>query len=250
MMIPVNPGQWKSSAVAEVWHLFSDMSWYGAVVVQSLNRVWLSVTSWTVACQASLSFTISWSLLKVMSTGSVMLSNHLILCFPLLLFPLTFPNIRVFSNELALPIRWPKYWSFSFRISPFNEYSGLISFWIDWFHLLAFQGTLKSLLQTTIQKHQFFNIQPSTQSNSHIRTWLLEKPKLWLYRPLSVKCCLCFLICCLGLSSLSFQGAHLLILWLQSRFTEFRAQENKVCHCFHFSPFYLPWSDGISVIWV
>ena len=175
-------------------------------------------------------------------------SNHLILCRPLLILPSIFSSIRVFSNESVLYIRWPKYWSFSFRISSSNEYSGLISFWIDWFDLLAFQGTLKSLLHTTIQKHQFFNIQPSTQSNSHIRTWLLEKPKLWLYRPLSVKRCLCFLICCLGLSSLSFQGAHLLILWLQSRFTEFRAQENKVS-LFSFSHLFamkwwdwMPWS--------
>ena len=128
MMIPVNPGQWKSSAVAEVWHLFSDMSWYGAVVVQSLNRVWLSVTSWTVACQASLSFTISWSLLKVMSTGSVMLSNHLILCHLLLLLPSIFPSIKVFPNESALHIRRPKHWSFSFSVSPYSEYSRSVSF--------------------------------------------------------------------------------------------------------------------------
>ena len=130
----------------------------------------------TVACQASLSFTISWNLLKFLSTESVTLANHLILCFPLLLLPLIFPSIRVFSNELALSIRWPKYWSFSFRISPSNEYSGLISFWIDRFDLLSFQGTFKSLPQITIQKHQFFNIQPSTWSNSHMHTWLLEKP--------------------------------------------------------------------------
>ena len=103
------------------------------------------MTPWTAACQASLSFTISWSLLKLMSIKSVMPSNHLILCHPLLLLPSIFPSIRVFSNELALRIRRPKYWSFSF--SPSNEYSGLISFRIDWFDLLAVQETLKSLLQ-------------------------------------------------------------------------------------------------------
>ena len=102
---------------------------------------------WTAACQASLSFTISWSLLKLMSIESVMLSNDLILCHPLLLLPLIFPSMRVFSNELVLHIRWPKYWSLSFSISPSNEYSGLISFRIDWFDLLAVQGTDKSLLQ-------------------------------------------------------------------------------------------------------
>ena len=106
-----------------------------------------SVTPWTAACQASLSFTISWSLLKLMSIESVMPSNHLILCRPLLLLPSAFPSSRFFSSELALHIRWPKFWNFSFSISTSNEYSGLISFRIDYFDLLEVQGTLKSLLQ-------------------------------------------------------------------------------------------------------
>ena len=106
-----------------------------------------SVTPWTTACQASLSITNSWILLKLMSIESVMPSNHLILCGPLLLPPSIFPGIRVFSYESALRIRWPKDWSFSFNISPSNEYSGLISFRMDWFDLLAVQRTLKSLLQ-------------------------------------------------------------------------------------------------------
>ena len=114
---------------------------------QSLGSVWLFVTPWTAAHQASLSITNSWSLLKLMSIELVMPSDYLILCRPLLLPPSTFPIIRVFSNESALCIRWPKYWSFSFIISPSNEYSGLISFRIDWLDLLAVQGTLKSLLQ-------------------------------------------------------------------------------------------------------
>ena len=105
-----------------------------------------SVTSWTAACQASLSITKSRSLLKLMSIESVMPSNHLILCHPLLLPPSIFPNIRIFSNDSVLHIRWPKYWSFSFNISPSSEYSGLISFKMDWLDLLAVQGTLKSLL--------------------------------------------------------------------------------------------------------
>ena len=116
-------------------------------VVLSLSRVPLFATSWTAARQASLSFTISWSLLKLMSIESVMPSNDLILWCPLLLLPLIFPSITVFSNESGLHIRWPEYWNSSLSISPYNEYSGLISFSIDWFDLLAVQGMLKSLLQ-------------------------------------------------------------------------------------------------------
>ena len=115
--------------------------------VQSLSRVLLYVTPWTAARQASLSITNSWSLLTLTSIESVMPSNHLILCHPFLLPPSIFPSIRFFSNESALCITWPKYWSFSFSISPFNEYSWLISFRMDWLDLLAVQGTLKSLLQ-------------------------------------------------------------------------------------------------------
>ena len=111
-----------------------------------------SSTPWPAAHQASLSFTISRSLLRLMSIESVMPSNHLILCHPLLLLPSIFPSIRVFFDDSALHIKWPKYWSFSFSISPSNEYSGLISFWIDWLDLLAVQGTLKSLLQYNSSK--------------------------------------------------------------------------------------------------
>ena len=115
--------------------------------VQSLSCVRLFVTPWTAACQASLLITNSWSLLTVMSTESVIPSNHLIFCRPLLLLPSVFPSIRVFSNESVLHIRWPWCWSFSFSMSPSNEYSGLISFQMDRLDLLAVQGTLKSLLQ-------------------------------------------------------------------------------------------------------
>ena len=115
--------------------------------VASLSHVVLCVTPWTAACQASLSITTSWSLPKLMSIELVMPSNHLILCHPLLLLPLIFSSIRVFSNESVLHIRWPKYWSFSFNISPSNEHPGLISFRMNWLDLLAVQGTLKSLLQ-------------------------------------------------------------------------------------------------------
>ena len=134
-----------------------------------------SATPWTAVRQASLSITNSWSLLKLMSTELVMPSNHLILCHPLLL-PSIFPSIRVFSNESAFRIKWPKYWSFSFSFSPSNEYSGLTSFRIDGLDLLAVQGTLKSFLQHQAQKQQFFSAQLSSQSNCHIHTWPMEKP--------------------------------------------------------------------------
>ena len=121
--------------------------WYQFTSVQSLSRVQLFATPGTAARQASLSITNSWSLLKLMSIDSVMPSNHLILCSPLLLPPSIFPSIRVFSNESVLHIRWPKYCSCSYSISPSNEYSGLISFRMDWLDHLAVQGTLKSFLQ-------------------------------------------------------------------------------------------------------
>ena len=119
----------------------------GMVVVQLPNHVWLLVTPWTIAWQASLSLPIFWSLPKFMSIESMMPPYHLILCCPLLLLPSIYPGIRVFSNELVLRISWPKYWSFSFSVSPPNEYSGFVSFKIGWFALLAVLGTLKSLLQ-------------------------------------------------------------------------------------------------------
>ena len=124
------------------------------IVLQSLSCVWPSATPWTAAQQASLSFTISQSLIKLMFIELMMPSNHLILCCPLLLLPYIFPSIRVFSNELALLIRWPKYWSFSFSISPSNEYSGLISFRIDWFDLLLSKGLSRIFSSTAVWKHQ------------------------------------------------------------------------------------------------
>ena len=122
----------------------------------SVAQLCLFATSWTTTYQISLSFTISWSLPKLMSIKSVMPSSHFILCHPLLLLPSIFPRIHVFCNELALCLRWPKYWSFNFSISPSNEYSGLISFKIDWFDLLAVQETLKSLLQHHNSKASIF----------------------------------------------------------------------------------------------
>ena len=175
----------------DVVHIYNGT--FGSV----LSRVRLFVTPWTAARQASLSITNSWSLLKCMSIESVMPSNHLILCHPLLL-PSIVPQIRVFSNESVLHIRWPKYWSFSFSISPSNEYSRWISFRIDWLDLLAVQGTLKSLLQhhsskaSILQCSAFFMVQLShsymTKTISLTRQTLLAKE------------CLCFLLCYLGWS--------------------------------------------------
>ena len=137
-------------------------SWMGLRSVQSLSHVRLFATPWIAACQASLSITNSRSLLKLMSIELVMPSSHLILCRPLLLlFPIP-PSIRVFSNESTLHMRWPKYWSFSFSISPSNENPGLISFRMDWLDLLAVQGTHKSLLQPHSSKHQFFSARLSS----------------------------------------------------------------------------------------
>ena len=150
--------------------------------VQSLSRVRLFATLWTETHQASLSITNSWSLLQLMSIMSVMPSNHLILCLPLLVPPSIFPRIRVFSNESVLLIRWPRYWSFSFSISPSNEYSGVISFRMDWLDLLAIHGTLKSLLQhhsskaSVLQHSAFFIVQLS------IPYMTIEKAIAWTRR--------------------------------------------------------------------
>ena len=154
--------------------------------VQLLSRVWLFATLWTTAHQASLSITNSWSLPKLMSIESAVLSNHLILCCPLLFQPSIFPSIRVFSDESVIRIRWPKYCSFSFSLSPSNEHSGLVSFRMDWLDLLAVQGTLKSLLQHHSLKASMLKCaQPSLWSRFHVRASLLEEPQLWLCVALS-----------------------------------------------------------------
>ena len=169
------------------------------LVVQSLSCVWLFATPWTAACQASLSFTISCSLLKLRSIELMIPSNHLVLCRPLLFLLSNFPRIRVFSKKSALHIMWPKYWSFSFSISPSNEYSGFISFSIDWFDL-AVQGTLESLLQhhhnlkaSILWCSAFFVIQPS---HLYMTTgkYIADGTDLCWQSNVFI-----FLICCLGL---------------------------------------------------
>ena len=155
--------------------------------VQSLSRVQLFATPWTAARQASLSITSSWSLLKLMSIKSVIPSYHHIVCHPLLLLPSIFPSIRTLSNESVLLIRWPKYWSFSFSISPSNEHSGLISFRMDWLNLLAVQGTLKSLLQhhsskaSILRCSAFFTVQLSHPYMTTGKTIALTRQTLFIY---------------------------------------------------------------------
>ena len=171
---------------------------YCCSVAQSLSQVWLFENPWTVACQASLSFTISWSLLRLTSMTLMIPPSHLILCHPLLLLPSVFPSIKVFSSELSLCIRWPKNRSFSFSIGPSNEYSGLISFRINWLGLPAVQGTLKSLLQHHSSKASilpcsaFFMVQ-----FSHLYITIGKTTALTI-QTLSAKRYLCFVIHCLG----------------------------------------------------
>ena len=207
------------------------------VVDQSLNCVWLFVTPWTEACQAPLSSTISWSSLKFMSIDSVMLSNHLPPSSPI---AFNLSQFQGHSNELVLHIRWPKYWSFSFSISPSDEYSGLFSFRIDWFDLLVVQGTLKSLLQYPSSKAsivrcstflivQLSHLYMATGKTIALTIWTMVSSKVLslLFHMLSR-----FLIAFLPRSkqtSFNFMVAVAI-------HSDFGAQDNKVCHCLHFLP--------------
>ena len=197
-----------------------------------------SGTPRTAACQVSWSITTSQSLLKLMSIKLVMPSNHHILCCPLLLLHSIFPSIRVFSNESVLCIRWPKYWSFSFSISPSNEYSGLISCRIDWLDLLAVQGTLKSLLQhhnskaSILRSSAFFIVQLSHPYMTTGKTIALTK---WNFAG-KVMSLLFNMLSKLVLAFLP-RSKHLLISWLQSPSTVILEPKKIVCHCF---PIYLP----------
>ena len=158
----------------ERMHQEKAFEWFSRCVfcsVQSLSCVRFFAILWTAACQASLSITNSWSPPKPKSIESVRPSNHLILCHPLLLLPSIFPIIRVFSNESALRIRWPNYWSFSFNVSPMNTQDRPPLEWTGWIFLQS-KGLSRVFSNTTVQKHQFFSAQPSSQSNSHIHTWL------------------------------------------------------------------------------
>ena len=213
---------------------------------QSLSCVQLFVTPWTAAYQASLAITNSWSLVKPMSIESVMLSNHLILCCPLLLLPSVFPRIRVFSNGSVLHIRWPKYWSFSFSISPSNEHPGLIFFKMDWLDLLAVQGTLKSLLQYHSSKASFLHCSAFfIVQLSH--PYMTTGKTIALTRQIFVDRVMSLLFNKLSILVIAFlpRSKHHLISWLQSPSAMIlEYQKNKVSHCFHYFLIYLPWSDG------
>ena len=215
--------------------------WFGSV--HSLSRVQLFAAPWTAARQASLSITNSRSLLELVSIQSVMPSNHLILYHPLLLLPSIFPSIGVFSNESVIHIRWPKYWSFSF--SPCNEYSGLISFRMDWFGLVAVQGTLKSLLQghsskaSVLWRLAFFIIQLSHPYMTSGKTIALTR---WTF--ISKVMSLLFNMLFRLVIAFLPRSKPLLISWLRSPSAVILEPKIKVCHCFHCFPIYLPWSDG------
>ena len=214
--------------------------------VQSLCCVQLFETPWTAARQASLSITDSRSLLRLMSIKSVMPSNHLILCHPLLLLPSVFPNIRIFSKESVLYFRWPKYWSFSFSISLSNEYSGLISFRNDWLDLLAVQRTLKSLLQhhsskaSVLQCSAFFMVQLSHPYMTTGKTIALTR-RAFVSKVISL---LFNLLSRLVIAILP-RSKCLLISWLQSPSAVIlEPKKRKSVTVSIFSPVYLPWSVG------
>ena len=218
---------------------------YMFVVVQLLSHVWLFSTSWTAVHEAFLSFTLSQSLPKLMSTESMMLSNHPFLCHPLLLLPSIFPTIKVFSSESALHIRWPNYWSFSFSISPPNEDSRLIFFRIDWLDLLAIQETLKSILQnhnlnaSILRCLAFFMDQFSHPNMTTRKTIALTK---WTF----VSKVESLLFNMLSKSIIAFppRSKHLLILWPVSPFAMILEPKKPVFHCFHCFPTYSERSDG------
>ena len=219
------------------------------VQFSSLSRVRLLAIPWTAAGQASLSITNCWSLLKLMPTDSVIPSNHLILCHPLLLLPSIFPSNKVFSNESVLCIRWPKDWSFSFSISPSNKYSGLISFRIDWLYLLSVQGTHNNLLQHHSIKASihwlsaFLIVQLSypymtTEKTIALTRWSFAGKVMSLLFNMLFRLVITFLP----------RSKRILISWLQppsAAILEYPpSRPNKVCHCFHCFPIYFPWSDG------
>ena len=211
--------------------------------VQSLSFVQLFATPWIAACQASLSITNSWSSPKFKFTELVMPSSHLILCRPLLLLPPSPLSIRVFSNESTLRMRWPKYWSFSFSISPSNGHLGLISFRMDWLDLLAVQGTLKSLLQHHSSKASIFQCSDFfTAQLSH--PYMTTGKTIALTRWTFVGKVISLLFNMLSRLVITFlpRSKCLLISWLQSPYAVIlEPPKNKVWHCF---PIYFPWSDG------
>ena len=212
------------------------MIWFKSV--QSLSHVRLFATPWIAARQASRSITNSWSVLKLMSIKSVIPSNHLILCHLLLLLPSIFPSTRIFSNQSVLRIRWPKYWSFSFSISPSNEDSGLISFMIDWFDLPGVQGTLKSPLQHHSSKASILWCSAFQLSHPYVTTG----KTIALTRQTFVGKGMSLLFNMLSRLVIAFlpRSKHLNFVAAITICSDFGALENKICHCFHCCPIYLP----------
>ena len=213
--------------------------------LQSLSPVWLFATPWTAAHQVSLSITNSQSLPKLMSIEWMMPSNHLILCCPLIYLPSIFPSVTIFSNGSVLHIGWPKYWHFRFSISPSNEYSGLISFRMDWLDLLVVQGSLKSLLQhrcsktSVLQLSAFFTVRFSYPYMTTGKTIALTR---WTF----VGKVMSLVFNMLSVLVITFlpRTKHLLISWLQSPSAVILEPKNIVCHCFHCFLISLPWKDG------
>ena len=228
-----------------VWSVWRSLICLFIISVQSLSHFRLFVTPWTAASQASLSITNSQSLLKLMSIELVVSCNHLTLCHPLLLLPSVSPGIRVFPNESFVCIGWPKYWSFSFSISPSNEYPGMISFRMDWLALLAVQGTLKSLLQhhrskaSILQCSAFFIVKLSDPYMTTGKTIALTR---WTF----VSKVMSLLFNMLSRFVIAFlpRNKHLWISWLQSASAVILEPQKIVCHCFQCFPIYLPWSVG------
>ena len=235
--------QWSWKCVT-TWEIFGQIQYSTlfSSVAQSCPALW---DPWTIARQASLSITNSQSPPKPMSIESVMPSNHLILYRPLLLLPSIFPSITVFSNESALLIRWPKYWSFSFNISPSKEHPGLISFRMDWLDALAVQGTLKSLLQrhsskaSILRRSAFFTVQLSHPYMTTGKTIALTR---WTF----VNKVISLLFNMLSRLVIAFfsRSKHHLISWLQSPSAVIMEPRKIVSHCCHCFPIYFPWSDG------
>ena len=237
LYIPVFPAPLNEETIFSPLYIFVSFS-----SVQLLNCVQLFATPWTAARQASLSITNSQSLLKLMYTESVMPSNRLTLCRPLLLLPSILPSIRVFSKSQFFALRWPKYWSFSFSISPSNDYSGLISCRMNWLDLLAVQGTLKSLLQHHSSKapilrcSAFSIVQLSHPYMTTGKTIALTK---WIFAG-KIMSLLFNMLSRLVITFLP-RSKHLLISWLQSPSAVIlETPKIKSCHCFHCFPIYLP----------
>ena len=235
-----------------LWYLWcvdmlhrNDVVKHGCGVAEWVSRVRLFATLWTAAHQTSLSITSSQSPPTPMSIKSMMPSNHLILCCPLLLLPSIFPSIRVFSNESALHIRWPKYWSYSFNISPSNEHLGLISFRMDWLDLLAVQGTLKSLLQhhsskaSILRCSAFFTVQLS-------HPYMTTGKTIALTRQTFVGKVISLLLNMLSRLVITFlpSSKRLNFMAAVTICSDFGAPQNKDWHCIHCFPIYFAWSDG------